>query len=109
MRSRRPPSSSARRRPGKTLVMFALLLPVLLGMVGLVIDCGLLMAAHREAQNAADAAAMAAAMANLTGQGEPRAVATALVTQHNGLSSATLDTFNNPPASGPHARIDGYF
>ena len=49
-------------RSGKTLVMFAILLPVLLGMTGLVIDGGLLMAAHRQVQNAADAAALAAAM-----------------------------------------------
>ena len=39
--------SLGQSRPGKTLVMFALLLPVLLGMVGLVIDCGLLIAAQR--------------------------------------------------------------
>src|SRR3954469_5721410 len=93
MRSRKPSSS----RPGKTLVMFALCLPVLLGMVGLVIDCGLSIAAQRAAQNAADAAAMAAAMAGFSGRGDPLTVATAVVTRENGPSGATLATFNNPP------------
>ena len=43
-------------------MLFAILLPALLGMVGLVIDGGLLMASYRQVQNAADSAALAAAM-----------------------------------------------
>ena len=46
------------RRPGKVLVLFTMLLPVLLGLVGLVVDGGLMMAAQRRVQNAADAAAL---------------------------------------------------
>jgi hypothetical protein len=103
MKRRSPRTSAGRSRPGKTLVMFALLLPVLLGMVGLVIDGGLMIAAQRAAQNAADAAAMAAAMASLSGQGDPQTFATTYVTQYNGPSDATLTTFNNPPNEGPHA------
>ena len=100
---------TAGRSPlGKVLVMFALLLPMLLGIVGLVIDCGLLMVAQ-PAQNAADAAAMAAAMAELTQQGDPKSAATTLVTSYNGLSETTLSTFNNPPAVGPHAGDDRFF
>jgi hypothetical protein len=98
-----------RSRQGKALVMFALLLPVLLGMVGLVIDCGLLMAAQREAQNAADAAALAAAVASLSQQGDARDAATALAAQYNGLSDATLATFNHPPAAGPHTGSDRHY
>ena len=94
---------------GKALVMFALLLPVLLGIVGLVVDCGLLIVAQREAQNAADAAAMAAAMAELSQMGEPHKAATALVTQYYGISDATLSTFNHPPAAGPHAGAHAYY
>src|SRR3954469_2244497 len=105
MRSRKPSSS----RPGKTLVMFALCLPVLLGMVGLVIDCGLSIAAQRAAQNAADAAAMAAAMAGFSGRGDPRAAAAAYVAQNNGLAGATVTAFNNPPAAGPHASSRRYY
>ncbi len=108
MRRRVPYPSPGRGRPGKTLVMFALLLPVLLGMVGLVIDCGLLIAAQRTAQNAADAAAMAAAMAKLSGQGDPQSVATTFM-QSNAPSAATLTTFNSPPAAGPHAGDGRYY
>jgi hypothetical protein len=107
MQCRGPCPSPGRSRPGKTLVMFALLLPVLLGMVGLVIDCGLLIAAQRSAQNAADAAAMAASMAKLSGQGDPQTVATTFM-QYNGPSGAALTTFNNPPATGPHAGSGRY-
>jgi Flp pilus assembly protein TadG len=109
MRSRSSLLTAGQSPSGKVLVMFALLLPLLLGMVGLVVDCGLLMVAQREAQNAADAAAMAAAMAELAQQGEPRDVATALVTRYSGLSDATLSTFNHPPAAGPHAGDDRFF
>jgi hypothetical protein len=108
----RPPDNFAsldRKRTGKTLVMFVLLLPVLLGIVGLAIDCGLLMVSQREAQNAADAAAMAAAMAHLAQQASPQDVATALVTGDNQMRSATLSSFNHPPASGPHAGSAPYY
>jgi Flp pilus assembly protein TadG len=109
MRRRSTALTAGGSHPGKVLVLFALLLPILLGMVGLVIDSGLLMVAQREAQNAADAAAMAAAMAELAQQGEPRQVATAMVTQENGLSQASLSTFSNPPTAGPHAQDDRFF
>jgi hypothetical protein len=101
--------NARRSDSGKTLVMFALVLPVLLGIVGLVVDCGLLMATQREVQNAADAAAMAAAMADLMRQGVPREVATTIVATYNGLSSATLSVFNHPPAAGPHAGNSRYY
>src|SRR5215469_288649 len=97
------------RGRGKTLVMFALVLPVLLGIVGLVIDCGLLMAAQREVQNAADAAAMAAAMAELGRHGVPNDVATTIVNADNGLARATLSAFHHPPAAGAHAGDDRYY
>jgi len=46
---------------GQIATMFALLLPVLLGMVGLVIDGGVAMVQYRRAQVAMDSAALAAA------------------------------------------------
>jgi hypothetical protein len=107
---RRPVKLSAGRSDsGKTLVLFALVFPVLLGTLGLAIDCGLLMATQREAQNAADAAAMAAAMADLAKHGVPGDVATTIVNSYNGLSNATLAAFNHPPAVGPHAGNDRYY
>src|SRR5262245_26816670 len=92
------------RRSGKVLVLFVLLLPVLLGLLGLVLDGGLLMAAQRHTQNAADAGAMAAAMDLLRGKSTSTATATAttFVQDHNGLSAAAV-TVNIPPQSGAHA------
>ena len=98
--SRRPGPS----RPGKTLVMFALLLPLLLGMVGLSIDSGLLMATYRQTQNAADAAATAAALDLFNSKTTATAQATGstYVKTYNNMSGATV-TINIPPLSGPHA------
>ncbi|MGD9713155.1 MAG: pilus assembly protein TadG-related protein, partial [Thermomicrobiales bacterium] len=49
-----------RRRSGMTLVYVALVLSLLLGMAGLVLDGGRMMAERRHAQSAADAGATAA-------------------------------------------------
>src|SRR5687768_13779480 len=89
-----------RKRSGKVLVMFALLLPILLGMVGLVIDGGRLMAAHRQAHNGADAAALAGALERLRGRSvaAARTTATRYATTYNGLDGATV-TVNIPPSS----------
>lgn len=92
------------RRPGKVIVTLAVVLITLLGMIGLVIDSGLLMAANRIAQNAADGAALAAAMDMYRGDTADNAknAATRFVKEHNGLANATV-TVNIPPASGPFA------
>jgi hypothetical protein len=108
MRRRDLSSSLGRRRSGNILIVFAVLLPVLLGMVGLAIDGGLLMAAQRQAQDAADAAAMAAAMAKLYNQGTPQAAANTFVTTYNGLpNNPTLNSPPSPPS--PHAGNNRYF
>jgi Flp pilus assembly protein TadG len=104
--SLRHPGSNRR---GHTLVVFALILPLLLGMVGLAIDSGLLLVTYRQTQNAADSAAFAAALDlfnNLS-------VATAKVTgatyvqTYNNMSGATV-TINIPPLSGPHTGSSSY-
>ncbi|HEX8200191.1 MAG TPA: pilus assembly protein TadG-related protein [Isosphaeraceae bacterium] len=99
------------RRSGQTLSLFGLLLPVLLGMTGLVIDGGLLLAAHRQAQNAADAAAQAAAMDRVRSQTIPvaqaRAVAFVKDARYNNLKDAAV-TVNIPPLSGSHANDTRY-
>jgi Flp pilus assembly protein TadG len=107
MRLRMPKSPPAcQYRPGKILIICAVLFPVLLGLVGLVIDGGRLMAAQRQAQNAADAGARAGALAlqqlasNAT-QGKILAAAQAVVykssaTPNNGLPDGSL-TVNWPP------------
>jgi Flp pilus assembly protein TadG len=104
-----PPGPRGRRRPGKILALFVLLLPVLLGLLGLVIDGGLLMSAYRQSQNAADAAATAAALDKL--RGSSNAIATATATAYaqtfNNLAGATVTT-HIPPASGPYAGNSQY-
>jgi len=101
--------SRRRHRHGTILVITAIVLIALVGLLGLVIDGGQLMTAHRVTQNAADAGATAAAMDMLMGKSNSTAsaTATAFVQQHNGLSSAAV-TVNIPPASGPHAGNSQY-
>ena len=100
------------RRSGSVLIWCALLLPVLVGMVGLVLDAGLMMATYREAQNAADAAALAAAYDLIRGTSNATAKtdATTIVTgsSYNNLSNATV-TVNIPPVSGPYKGSTPYY
>ena len=86
--------------------------------MGLVIDTGLLLAGHRQAQNVADAAALAAALGKFRGASDASATVTAnkFVQDYNGLSgSPTLvlnggnaNAVNIPPIQGPHAGNSQY-
>ena len=103
-RTRRGRKRQTTTRSGYVLVWFALGLSILLGMCGLVIDSGLLMASHRQIQNMADTAALAAAMHMLKGQSFAAAKTEAanFVNNHNGLTDATV-VVNSPPQQGPYA------
>jgi hypothetical protein len=92
------------RRSGQVLVAFVVVLTALFGLLGLVLDGGLLMGSHRRTQNVADAAALAAAMKLMRGEtpAAARASATTYVRDHNQLADADV-TVNIPPASGPNA------
>lgn len=57
-------------RSGKVLVLFAVLLPAMLAVVGLVLDGGILQGTYRRTQHVADAAATAAARALQRGETE---------------------------------------
>lgn len=83
---------SAPRR-AQILVTFALLFAALLGMVGLVIDAGFVMVAHRQAQNAADSGALAAAMELFEGYSETiaRQAAIDYIKNYNGHDDATVE------------------
>ena len=96
-------------RRGTILVVTALVLIALVGLLGLVIDAGQLMTAHRGTQNAADSAATAAAMDLMIGKSNSTAITTAttFVHQYCGLSSATV-TVNIPPATGLHTGSSQY-
>src|SRR3954466_14594053 len=64
-------------RAGNVLVLLAVVLPALLGIVGLIIDGGLMMANYRALQHATDAAATASAMDLRLGKSTATATATA--------------------------------
>lgn len=112
---------------GQTLVLAAVLLPVLMGMLGLSIDVGILRYQKRLMQNAADAAAIAGALeisacgstSNCTAM--KTAAQSALV--ENGLTGSSLlancatrgtvlqITVNNPPcavSSDPNSGSSSY-
>ena len=101
--------SYCRCRKGTILVITAIVLIALVGLLGLVIDAGQLMTAHRTVQNAADAGATAAALDMLTGRSNSVATssATSFVQQHNGLSAATV-IVRIPPTSGHHVGDSRY-
>lgn len=98
-----------RLREGKVLVLLAVTAPVLLGVVGLVIDGGMLASQQRRLQQAVDAAATAAATAVMQGasNGTAVAVATDFVTVKNRLAGASV-VVRIPPASGLHAGQAGF-
>ncbi len=91
-------------RHGKVLVLTAIALPTLFGMLGLVIDTGLLMTESRALQQVADAAATTAARQIALGNGTSAAVtaATSSVQQQGNLGDVTT-TVHIPPSSGPYA------
>lgn len=115
MRTRRQrtiqPPNDAANRSGFFMPFLAIMLVMLLGFVGLVIDVGRLHRAQREAQNAADAAAMAAAMAKLRGLTDEEVLAEANSIRAQNCpdslplirDNGTKDAMNIPPVAGPHA------
>lgn len=96
-------------RAANVLVLLAVLLPALLGIVGLVIDGGLMMDEYRALQHATDAAATASAMDLRLGKSTATATATANEFIHvaNQLPEASV-VVRIPPASGPFAGQAGY-
>lgn len=117
---------------GQALILIALAMIGLVGMVGLAVDGSAKFSDQRHAQNAADTAAMAAALAKVdalkAGQsntpsicppssGAPSAVCATLLTagfkraEHNGyISNLTSKTvvIHSPPVSGPYSGNDSY-
>eukprot|EP00913_Durusdinium_trenchii_P010920 g10249.t1 len=86
------------------LVLMAISLPMLFGVLGLVIDGGMLMKEHRGLQTVADAAATTAAreISKNKSTAEVTLTVETLVEQHNGLANSTV-VVNHPPVSGPFA------
>lgn len=98
--------SPRQRRKASVLPLFTLLLPVLVGILGLVIDTGLLLASHRQAQNAADASALAAALRLLRGESRSQLQSDVetFVGVHNGLRQASVTVaVGSEVTHGPYA------
>lgn len=97
-----------RQRSGKVLVMLAILLPSLLGIVGLVFDCGLMMHQHRRLQHSADSAATAAAVDVRLGRSASQVTATANLFATLTEPGITEVTVHTPPQTGRFAGRTGF-
>ena len=87
------------------MVLFALMLPGIIALMGLVVDMGRLLAERRQLQAAADASAWAAATEVLWGSPSNAGAVAQWYAQQNGYgptSDATV-TVSQPPASGAYA------
>lgn len=99
----------AGRRSAKILVLFVIILPALLAVLGVVVDSGLLSAHQRQLQNIADAAATTAAMDVFRGVSVRQAEFTVqeYVQRHNALADARV-RLNHPPLQGRYASNPRY-
>src|SRR5437879_13590284 len=95
-----------RDESGQTLVIFAALASGLIGMVALAFDAGLVYASHRAAQDAADAAAIAAAIV-IRQEGDASDVVAAARDDaaRNGYLNVSVEY---PPLADPHAMDTPY-
>lgn len=93
-----------RQDRGAIAIMFALMLPVIVGFIGLGVEVGMWYKERRDIQTAADAAALSA-MFEKDGGGTAAEIETAATADatRNGYDAATdTITINNPPLSGPN-------
>lgn len=101
MQRRTQPTILREKTPGQVVIIFAVASLVLIGFLALAVDVGMALAERRQVQNAADAGAVAAAMANIEG----------LSAQGAGQSFAAVNAdvppgsvqVNNPPTEGRFA------
>lgn len=108
--------NKAKQRQGHTLVLLAIMLGLLVGMIGLAVDGGLLLAAHERAQNVADSTARSLAIAlhngatseSLQGTGEQFAFTHNLLPADPGMTPAQQLIVNHPPESGAYAGNTDY-
>lgn len=94
----------ARDKSGSYLIIGALMMPVLVGFVGLGTDYGLWVYTHQSAQSATDSAAVSAATGNAADLTVQAGAVTALYGFVNGVNGTTV-TVNHPPKSGSHTAI----
>jgi hypothetical protein len=107
----RPIVHQCHREEGQVLAMGVVLLTALLGMLGVIIDGGSYLQQRRQAQNAADAAAVAAASALHDGASIDTATSAAkeyATANGYGNAGANTVTVNIPPTAGPHKGSASY-
>ena len=88
---------------GQILLLAALLLTVFIGLVGLAVDAGFLYAQRRQAQNGADAAALAGAQRLWEGGSQGQAIAAAFSYAHDNGYGASQTQVNLLPGAEPTA------
>jgi Flp pilus assembly protein TadG len=89
---------------GQALIIIVLAIVALAGMAGLVVDGGNVFLDRRNAQNAADSAALAAALTRSRGGQNVKATALSSAAEngYNNDGSSSIVEVNYPPASGPY-------
>ncbi len=93
-----------RNEKGQALVLIVFAVIGMLGLAALAVDGGMMYAERRRAQNAADSAALAAALAGVQGRNVQTAASNALIANGFTLDNVVV-TVHNPPISGPYATV----
>lgn len=109
--NRNRPQPRCEPQRGQMIVLFSLTLIAVLGMAGLLVDGGMAWVNRRQAQAAADTAALASGLAATVGANVTTAAQT--IAAANGFNNAYTDcdgvartngvVVNRPPATGPNA------
>lgn len=91
---------------GQALVLFVVGIAIFTGFVALAIDGGMLLSDRRQAQNAADSAAMAAALARMSNQNWQTAGLTAAAAfDYDNDGTENWVSVHNPPLTGLYATV----
>ena len=98
-----------RAERGQTLVVVAVMIVVLVAFLGLVIDGGNVYAQRRQLQNAADAAALAGARAQVMQGPDATATTADKYAKANGASSCTVVTTTSTVTANVSKKVDTYF
>jgi len=93
---------------GQALILIVLAIVGLIGLTALAVDGGVAYSDRRQSQNAADASALAAALAKSRDQDlTSAAYVRAASNNFNNDGTTNVVTVHNPPASGPYQNIPG--
>ena len=100
-----------RTRSGVVIVLFALILPCMIGLMALIVDGGMVMSSHRKLQNATDTIALSVANRFNRGVTQSDCLLFAETLRNTNYPASqsllwnrgSVDSINNPPLSGPYA------